>query len=126
MKTLAAQTANATQEIERQIGAIREATGEVADVVADITKTIRSISEISGSIATAVEEQNAVTSEMTASAARFPKGTAAVIGNIEHLPQSAAATQQVMTELDQLARSVASDAGELRLAVESSPAALAA
>ncbi len=126
VKTLAAQTANATQEIERQIGAIREATGEVADVVADITKTIRSISEISGSIATAVEEQNAVTSEMTASAARASQGTAAVIGNIGHLPQSAAATEEVMTELDQLARSVASEAGELRLAVESFVRELAA
>jgi methyl-accepting chemotaxis protein len=65
VKALASQTAQATDEISSQIAQVQSATTEAAEAIGDITKTIAQINEISGAIAAAVEEQDAVTREMS-------------------------------------------------------------
>ncbi len=66
VKALATQTARATDEIGAQIGAIQSSTTEAAGAIGSITKTIAQLHEISGAIAAAVEEQDAVTRDMSA------------------------------------------------------------
>lgn len=119
VKNLAAQTAKATEEIDRQISAIKGATSEVVDVVSDITNTIHSISGISASIASAIEEQNAVTGQISGNVETASSSTAAVIQDMSTLPATASETSRITGELDQLAHGLASDASELRQAVES-------
>jgi len=118
VKSLAGQTATATEEIERQIGDIRASAAGVVEVVSEINRIIRSISIVSGTIASAVEEQNAVTGQMSESVIRASQGTAAVIERVARIPESAAEAQNVMGELDQLARKLGGDAVELRGAVD--------
>jgi len=65
VKSLANQTAQATEEISAQIAQVQSATTEAAEAIGAIGKTIVQINEISGAIAAAVEEQDAVTRDMS-------------------------------------------------------------
>ena len=67
VKNLAGQTTKATDEIRGQIGAVQQATQKAVTAISAITSTISTISGISNAIASAVEEQAAVTREMTSS-----------------------------------------------------------
>ena len=65
VKSLANQTANATEEISTQVAEIQGATKSAVDSNEAITKTITEINEIASTIASAVEEQNAATQEVS-------------------------------------------------------------
>ena len=66
VKTLASQTAQATEDIESQIGGIQSVSRSTADAIKGIAAVIQQVSEISASISGAVEEQSAATSEVSA------------------------------------------------------------
>jgi methyl-accepting chemotaxis protein len=65
VKTLADQTAKATEEISSQISAVQNATGGVISAIQEIASIINTISETSSAIAAAVEQQGAVTQEIS-------------------------------------------------------------
>ena len=67
IKSLADQTAKATEEIIGQINEIQAATSDAVEAIATIGETIRSVDDISSSIAAAVEEQGASTREIAQS-----------------------------------------------------------
>ena len=67
VKALASQTAQATEEIGTQIGAIRTATGEAAEAVRQVSSSIGQVEQVATAIAAAVEEQAAVTRDIAAS-----------------------------------------------------------
>ena len=67
VKSLAGQTAKATEEISTQINGVQKATQEVVQAIVGISKTIGDVNEFSSAIAAAMEEQTAVTSEMSSS-----------------------------------------------------------
>ena len=64
VKSLASQTAKATEEIRAQISEIQGATGQTVEAIRSIGTTIRQMSEIATTIASAVEEQGAATREI--------------------------------------------------------------
>jgi methyl-accepting chemotaxis protein len=66
VKSLANQTARATEEIEQQIKAIQDASQNTAESIRDIARTITQVSQINTSISGAVEEQSAATREVSA------------------------------------------------------------
>ena len=65
VKTLASQTARATEDIRTQIGGVQKATEQAVEVIGVIGETIARINEISSAIASAVEEQSSVTGEVS-------------------------------------------------------------
>ncbi len=65
VKNLAGQTAKATSEIAAQVNAVQKATMEAVSALGSITNTISELSNISSMIAAAVEEQTAVTREVS-------------------------------------------------------------
>jgi methyl-accepting chemotaxis protein len=65
VKSLASQTARATEEIEQQIKGIQESSQATAGAIQEISKIITQVSEISTSISSAVEEQSAATKEVS-------------------------------------------------------------
>jgi len=67
VKTLAGQTARATEEIGAQIVAIRAATAEAVTAVRDVGVAIGEVDEVAAVIAAAVEQQAAVTGNIVAS-----------------------------------------------------------
>lgn len=66
VKNLATQTSKATDEIGSQITEVQNNTREAVDAISEISQTIERINQISSSIASAVEEQEAVTRDMSA------------------------------------------------------------
>ncbi len=82
VKTLATQTARATEEIATHIAAMQGATGHAADALRSITETIRRMSEIATAIAGATEEQGAATREIARAVQQAAAGTAEVTTNI--------------------------------------------
>jgi methyl-accepting chemotaxis protein len=91
VKTLANQTARATEDISRQISAIQGATGQAVDAIKDILGTISDLSQVTSSIASAVQEQQAATAEIARNVEQAASGTEAVAENIVGV--SAAARQ---------------------------------
>ena len=82
VKALANQTAQATEEIAAQIGAMQSATRGAVEAIAAITQTIERISEISASVSAAVEEQSAATQEIARAINEVASGTQEVTVNI--------------------------------------------
>ncbi|MFD1627305.1 methyl-accepting chemotaxis protein [Azospirillum griseum] len=67
VKALANQTARATDEIARRIDAIQNETDAAVNGFSRVRGVIGTVDEIAGNIAAAIEEQSAVTKEMTRS-----------------------------------------------------------
>ena len=89
VKSLANQTAKATDEIAGQIASVQQATKEAVTAIGAITTTIQSISEISSSIASAVEEQSAATEEIARNVEQAAQGTEEVNNNITGVTRAA-------------------------------------
>ncbi len=92
VKSLAQQTARATQEIASQIGQIQGATGEAVEAIKGITATIEEVSTIAVSIAAAVEQQNAATAEIARSVQHTAGSTQDVTTNIGGVSRAVSAT----------------------------------
>ena len=91
VKGLAEQTAKATAEIASQIDDIQKSTSESVTTIGGVTDIIRSMSEISTAIASAVEQQNAATSEISRSAQLAFAGTSGASRNIVEVSAAAGA-----------------------------------
>jgi len=72
VKSLASQTAKATEEIGQQVGAIQGATGMAVEAIRSIAAVVAEIDQTAAAIAAAVEQQGAATQEI----ARNIAGTA--------------------------------------------------
>ena len=97
LKQLANQTARATAEIARHIGAVRAATDASVAAVTRIDRKIGEISAIAGSIAAAIEQQGTTTAgiarnvaETAAAANEIKDRTSAVSDEAEHTGRQAA------------------------------------
>ena len=75
VKSLANQTAKATDEISNHITGIQAATQDSVNAIKEISGTIEKLSEISSTIAAAVEEQGAATQEISRNVQQAAQGT---------------------------------------------------
>ena len=92
VKSLANQTAKATEDISQHIAGVQTATGEAVAAIQAITATITEISQISSAIASAVEEQGAATQEIARNVEQAAAGTQEVSQNIAGVTQAASET----------------------------------
>lgn len=88
VKTLAMQTAKATEEIGAQILGTQTMTREAAGAIESIAATIARINEISTAIAAAVEQQAAVTRNMSANMQAAAEGVAAISSSTDEIARS--------------------------------------
>jgi methyl-accepting chemotaxis protein len=92
VKTLAGQTAKATDEISAHIVNMQRATGESVSAIKAIGQTIERISEITTSISSAVEQQGTATKSIAEGVQAAASGTLNVADNIEHVARNARET----------------------------------
>jgi methyl-accepting chemotaxis protein len=118
VKTLATQTAKATEEIAGQVRSIQEATQSSAVAIGDITRTIGRVSEISTTIASAVEEQGAATQEISRNVQQAAQGTQEVAANIGGVTQAAQQTGHAAGEVLDAAQELGKNGETLRAQVE--------
>jgi methyl-accepting chemotaxis protein len=106
VKSLAIQTARATEEIAAQVAAMQGATSEAALAIGSIGGTIGAINEIAAAIAAAVEEQGAATQEIARNVQEAAQGTNQVSSTIAGVNQAAgetgAAAHQVLASAEEL------------------------
>ena len=89
VKSLAAQTARATDDIASQIRAIQAATGEAVGAIQGIVVTIEELGGIAASIASAVEQQGGATQEIARNVQEAAQGTDAVSATIASVQRAA-------------------------------------
>jgi methyl-accepting chemotaxis protein len=92
VKSLAGQTARATEEISAQISQMQQATAQAVTAIRGIGTTVERTSDIATAIAAAVEEQGAATQEIARSAAQVAEATQTVASRIEGVRSAAEAT----------------------------------
>jgi len=107
VKSLATQTAKATEEISQQISDIQNATGGAVQAIAQITTTIEEVHGIASGIAAAVEEQTSATEEISRNVQEASASTSDVSANIADVTTAAAqsgeSAKTMLTAADQLA-----------------------
>jgi methyl-accepting chemotaxis protein len=118
VKTLAGQTAKATDEISSHIVNMQCATGESVEAIKAIGQTIERISEITASISAAVEEQGAATQNIAHGVQAAAGGTLQVAENIERVAQNAGETEITSGQMLQSAKGLSDVSIHLRDAVE--------
>ncbi|MGH1397923.1 MAG: methyl-accepting chemotaxis protein [Alphaproteobacteria bacterium] len=104
VKTLAAETAKATEEISSQIGDIQNVSQTTAATIKKITEVISNVNEISTAISGAVEEQSAATQEVSS--------------NIGGVQQAAGETGEAATTMLEVAKGLSEQSGDLQTRVD--------
>jgi methyl-accepting chemotaxis protein len=94
VKSLANQTAKATEDIAVQISAMQQATDEAVGAISGIGVTITEIRDIATAISAAVEEQGATTMTIKRNTEEVSRGTSEVAVNISRLNDGASTTGQ--------------------------------
>jgi methyl-accepting chemotaxis protein len=117
VKSLANQTAKATEEISAKIAEMQSATSLSVQAVQGIGQTISRINEIATTIASAVEEQGAATQEIARNVQQASAGTAEVSTNIVGVTKAAndtgAASTQVLGAAGELSKQSESLRGQV-------------
>ena len=117
VKSLADQTAKATESISSQIGEIQDATAGAVGAIQEIGNTISKINEITGTIAAAVEEQGAATQEIAGNVQRAAVGTHEVSENIGGVNSAISETGNAANQVLEGSKEMAQQADMLRMAV---------
>jgi methyl-accepting chemotaxis protein len=118
VKTLANQTAKATEEIGNQITAMQQVTQEAVTAIQSIGTTIGRINEIATTIASAVEEQGSATQEISRNVQQAAAGTQEVSSNIAGVNQAATETGNVASQVLSATGELAQQADTLRREVD--------
>jgi methyl-accepting chemotaxis protein len=117
VKSLASQTAKATEEIGQKIAHIQAVTADAVKAIEGIVTTIGRMNTIAETIATSISQQNVATQEITRNVQEAASGTREVTGNIVAVSQAAVesgtAAQSVLASAEQLER----EAGRLSVEV---------
>jgi methyl-accepting chemotaxis protein len=114
VKSLASQTAKATDEISTHIAGMQDATQESVAAIKEIGGTIGQISSIASTIASAVEEQSSATQEIARSVENVAEGTGEAAANIMEVNRGAAETGSASANVLDAARSLSSESTRLR------------
>lgn len=118
VKSLAGQTAKATEEITGQITEVQLASQSAVTAIREIANIILESKEISTSIAAAVHEQGAATNEIARSANEAAMGTHQVSSSISEVSSSALQTENSASDLLGSASGMANQAKALRTVVD--------
>ncbi len=114
VKALASQTTKATEDIRRNIEAVRDATREAVDAVRAISTSINGLDESAGTIASAVEEQNAATSEISRNTAVTAEQTRAITQAINEVAKSMSGTDEAARQVEEYSTAMRGRFEEMR------------
>jgi methyl-accepting chemotaxis protein len=120
VKSLANQTAKATEDINQQISAMQEAVSSAVDAVRGISRTIGQISETAGAISSSVTEQTAVTQEISSTvlgidrtATIIAQDTSALNGTVAETERDSGSVLEASTVVMERTQKLMRDVGAL-------------
>jgi methyl-accepting chemotaxis protein len=114
VKSLASQTAKATDEISSHIMGMQGATQESVAAIKEIGGTIAQISNIASSIASAVEQQSSATQEIARSVQNVAQGTHEAAANVMQVNRGATETGSASGEVLNSAKTLSTESTRLR------------
>ncbi|WP_445376367.1 methyl-accepting chemotaxis protein [Niveispirillum fermenti] len=118
VKSLATQTAKATDDIASRIASMQQATNSAVSATVEVTHTIGEINEIATAIAAAVEQQDAATREIARNVQQAAVGTQEIATNISVVDETAQNTGQAANQLLGAAGELSREADRLRVEVD--------
>lgn len=118
VKSLASQTARATEDIAQQIGCVQKATSDAVKAIEGITGTILRINAIAGGISTAVREQGEATQGIARNVQEASRGVHEVSQNIGGVTQASGETGSASSRVLASARELAEQSEHLRSEVD--------
>ncbi|MBR0758091.1 HAMP domain-containing protein [Bradyrhizobium jicamae] len=114
VKSLASQTAKATDEISNHISGMQAATQESVAAIKEIGGTIGQISSIASNIAASVEQQSSATQEIARSVQNVAVGTQEAATSVTEVNRGATETGAASEEVLNSARSLSTESARLR------------
>ncbi|MDR3438277.1 MAG: methyl-accepting chemotaxis protein [Telmatospirillum sp.] len=119
VKSLANQTAKATDEISGQIADVQDRTNHAVEAIRNIADTIDQMNQISGVIATAIEQQGSATQEIARNIQEVHQGTAEVAHHIAEVGNNTQENNGVAREVLEAAEDLNVQSETLRTIVDS-------
>ncbi|CCG06975.1 methyl-accepting chemotaxis protein [Pararhodospirillum photometricum] len=118
VKSLAGQTARATDEIQLKVAHIQAETGKAVEAIAGIKATVGAISTAASSIAAAVEQQGAATAEIARNIQQAASGVGEVSTNAQNVSEAAVQTTSAAQDLGQVSETIVHESDLLKRTVE--------
>ncbi|MCG5241614.1 methyl-accepting chemotaxis protein [Azospirillum doebereinerae] len=118
VKSLANQTAKATEEISGQIATMQSVTDGAATAIGQIVTVIEDMGRISGVVASAIDEQGTATMEIATNAQQAAKATQSVTSIIDGVARAADTTKTTANEVLASSQGLTRQAGHLRTEIE--------
>ena len=118
VKSLASQTADATDRIVAQVGAIQGATGQVVGAIQNIAERMGAIESFANSVATSIEQQAIATGEIASGVAMASSSALSVSSDLSVLADSVEETGRSAEQVRGAAGEVAAQALRLRKTVD--------
>jgi len=118
VKSLAVQTANATEKIASHILAVQNSTASAVDAIRQIAARMQEINEYTGAVAVSVEQQNSATNEISHNVASAANGTSQVVAVLSEVAGAATETRLSAEVVHDASESATGAVANLRLEVE--------
>lgn len=118
VKSLANQTARATEDIAVQISAIQNSTQSTADAIRSVGGQVKQMTEISSGVAAAVEEQNAATREIARNVQEASAGNQEVSQKVELVARAAEGTKGAAATVLDASHQLGEHTGNIRNVIE--------
>jgi methyl-accepting chemotaxis protein len=118
VKSLAVQTAKATEDIASHILAVQNSTSSAVEAIRQIASRMREINEYSSALAAAVEQQNSATEQISHNVTSAADGTTHVVAVLSEVAGAATATRSSAEVVRDASQSTESAVANLRLEVE--------
>jgi PAS domain S-box-containing protein len=118
VKSLAVQTAKATEEIASHILAVQNSTSGAVEAIRQIAARMQEINQYTSAVAASVEEQNAATGEISHNVASAADGTGHVVAVLGEVAGAATETRSSAQVVRDASETVESAVANLRLEVE--------
>ncbi|MCJ9704749.1 MULTISPECIES: methyl-accepting chemotaxis protein [unclassified Bradyrhizobium] len=114
VKSLANQTAKATEEISAKVGEMQQSTTNSVAAVEAIAQTIGEINGITAAIAASIEQQGSATREIARNVQEASAGTSQVSSNVSGISEAAADTGRVASRVNSASERVHGEVETLR------------
>ena len=118
VKSLAVQTAKATEDIASHILAVQDSTTAAVEAIRQIAARMREINENTSAVAASVEQQNSATSEISRNVASAAEGTGHVVSVLGDVAGAATQTRGSAEVVRDASEAVEHAVANLRLEVE--------
>jgi methyl-accepting chemotaxis protein len=118
VKSLAVQTAKATEDISSQILEVQNSTGKAVEAIGQITNRMREIDDYASAVAASVQQQNAATGEISQNVAGAADGAKLIVTVLREVADATVESQQSAQTVLTASESVEKAAAILRSEVE--------